>query len=89
VVLGTKDYEKEIKEELKRDSNLLLPSDKYIVRGINMVQVRKWSAIKKQKWLLTITAARRTSSLRHQETQQPRETMQNWLNGESTQQHDT
>ena len=85
VVLGTKVYEKEIEKELNKGSKLILNSDKYLFRGISMVDVRKWKADKKQKWLDTVTAARHMSSLRHQETQQPRENMRNWLNGKTTQ----
>ena len=60
---------------------LLLPSEKYLFRGIHMKHVRKRTANKKQMWLRTIYAARHTSSLRHQATLPSRQNIQNWLNG--------
>ena len=68
-VLGTKEYQMEIKRELEEGYGpLLLPSEFYLFRGIQIGQVRKWTANKKQKWLRTVQAARHTSSLRHQST---------------------
>ena len=78
-VLGTKDYEKEIDRELQDGYALLLSTEHYLFKGITMDIVREWNANKKDKWLRTVRAARYTSSLRHQKTQQSRENMRNWL----------
>jgi hypothetical protein len=78
-VLGTKEYEKEIKKEIQEGYAFLLPNEKYLLKGITMGTVRKWSANKKDKWLRTVRAARYTSCIRHQKTRQSRQNMHNWL----------
>ena len=80
-VLGTKDFEKEIRKEISKGYAFLLSTEHYLFKGINMDIVRKWTADKKQKWLLTVQAARYTSTLRHQESLPSRENMKNWLKG--------
>ena len=80
-VLGTKDFHKEIKEQLDEGYDLLLPTEHYLFRGINMKIVRKWTANKKDKWLRTVRAARHTSNLRHQATLPSRQSLRNWLQG--------
>jgi hypothetical protein len=78
-VLGTKEFHKEIKEQLDEGSDLLLPTEHYLFRGIDMKTVRKWTANKKDKWLRTVRAARYTSNLRHQATLPARQSLRNWL----------
>jgi hypothetical protein len=78
-VLGTKEYEKEIKKVIQEGYAFLLPNEKYLLKGITMGTVRKWSANKKEKWLRTVRAARHTSCIRHQQTRQSRQNMHNWL----------
>ena len=78
-VLGTKEYEREIQKELTEGYAFLLPNEKYLLKGITMGKVRKWSANKKEKWLRTVQAARHTSCIRHQKTRQSRQNMHNWL----------
>jgi hypothetical protein len=80
-VLGTKDFHKEIKEQLDEGYDLLLPTEHYLFRGINMKIARKWTANKKDKWLRTVRAARHTSNLRHQATLPSRQSLRNWLQG--------
>ena len=73
-VLGSKEMEKEIFRELKKDSALLQPTEKYLF-SITKTEVREWSALRKKKWLRTVQAARYSSSIRHQSTQQSRTLM--------------
>ena len=77
-ILGSNTMEKEILRELKKGCALLQPTEKYLF-SITKTEVREWSAIRKQKWLRTICAARYSSSIRHQSTQQSRTLMSDWL----------
>ena len=77
-ILGSKRMEKEISPKLKKGCALLQPTEKYLF-SITMTEVREWSAIRKKKWLHTVQAARYSSSIRHQSTQQSRTFMFDWL----------
>ena len=77
-VLGFRRFDKEISRELKKGCALLQSTDKYLF-AVTMDDVNEWTAHRKQKRLRTVSAARYSSSVRHQSTQQSRLYMQTWL----------
>ena len=77
-VLGSRRFDKEISRELKKGCALLHSTERYLF-AVTMDDVKEWTAIRKQKWLRTVSAARYSSSVRHQSTQQSRLCMHNWL----------
>jgi hypothetical protein len=83
MVLGSKELDKEIEEELRIGSDLVHNTEKYLFR-VQMKEVRKWAAPKKKKCLRTVQSARHTSKVRHQATEQPRKMMRDWLSNGKT-----
>ena len=77
-VLGSRRFDKEISRELKKGCALLQSTERYLF-AVTMNDVNDWTAHKKLKWLRTVSAARYSSSIRHQSTQQSRRCMQTWL----------
>ena len=80
-VLGSRRFDKKIFRGVKKGAVPLHSTERYLF-AVTMDDVKEWTAHRKQKWLRTVSsAARYSSSVRHQSTQQSRLFMYNWLQG--------